>query len=82
MTAYSHPILVRGRYQIVALTNEAEFDPGEVVGYAVLSPVGAKLHYEPGLEQARLWTDRLIEEEDQQRLDEPPSPARSIRRRR
>lgn len=55
MTEYSHPILVRGRYQIVSLTDEAQFDPAEVTGYAVLSPSGGRLRHEPSLEDARPW---------------------------
>jgi len=81
MTEYSHPILVRGRYQIVALTDEVQFDPAEVTGYAVLSPSGAKLRHELSLEDARLWTDRLIEEESARR-DDPAPPTRAVKRRR
>jgi hypothetical protein len=83
MTEYSHTLLVRGRYQIVALTDEAQFDPAEVTGYAVLSPSGEKLRHEPSLEEARLWADRLIEEEAPQRSDPaPPTSARAVKRRR
>ncbi|HET6783953.1 MAG TPA: hypothetical protein VFH12_08980 [Pseudoxanthomonas sp.] len=83
MTEYSHTMLVRGRYQIVALTDEAQFDPADVTGYAVLSPSGEKLRHEPSLEEARLWADRLIEEEAPQRSDPaPPASARAVKRRR
>jgi hypothetical protein len=84
MTEYSHSILIRGRYQIVAYTDEAQFDPAEVTGYAVLSPSGEKLRHELTLEDARLWTDRLIEEESVPRTDPAPpaSPARAVKRRR
>ena len=83
MTEYSHTLLVRGRYQIVALTDEAQFDPAEVTGYAVLSPSGEKLRHEPSLEEARVWADRLIEEEAPQRSDPaPPASARAVKRRR
>lgn len=81
MTEYSHTLLVRGRYQIVALTDEAQFDPAEVTGYAVLSSAGAKLRHELSLEDARDWADRLIEEESAQRSD-PPAPAKPAKRRR
>ena len=81
MTEHSHPILVRGRYQIVALTDEAQFDPAEVTGYAVLSPAGTKLRHELGLDDARLWADRLIEEENAQRSD-PAPPVRAVKHRR
>ncbi|HEX7803936.1 MAG TPA: hypothetical protein VF471_14395 [Pseudoxanthomonas sp.] len=84
MTEYSHTILVRGRYQIVALTDEAQFDPAEVTGYAVLSPAGEKLRHELSLEEARLWADRLIEEEEAPQRSEPATPAsaRAVKRRR
>ena len=83
MTEYSHTMLVRGRYQIVALTDDAQFDPADVTGYAVLSPSGEKLRHEPSLEEARLWADRLIEEEAPQRSDPaPPASARAVKRRR
>ena len=81
MTEYSHTLLVRGRYQIVALTDEAQFDPAEVTGYAVLSSAGAKLRHELSLEDARDWADRLIEEEGAQRSD-PPAPIKPVKRRR
>lgn len=83
MTEYSHTMLVRGRYQIVALTDEAQFDPADVTGYAVLSPSGEKLRHEPSFEEARLWADRLIEEEAPQRSEPaPPASARAVKRRR
>ena len=82
MTEYSHPILVRGRYQIVALSHEAEYDPAEVTRYAVLSPTGERLRHEPGLEEARLWADRLMEEEESAQRNDPPAPVRTAKRRR
>jgi len=78
MTEYSHTMLVRGRYLIVALTDEAQFDPAEVTGYAVLSPTGEKLRHDPSLEDARDWADRLIEEESAQRGN-APVPARAVK---
>ena len=81
MTEYSHTLLVRGRYQIVALTDEAQFDPADVTGYAVLSSAGAKLRHEVSLEDARDWADRLIEEESAQRSD-PPASVKPKKRRR
>lgn len=78
MTEYSHTMLVRGRYLIVALSDEAQFDPAEVTGYAVLSPTGERLRHDPSLEDARNWADRLIEEENAQRGD-PPAPARAVK---
>lgn len=83
MKEYSHTILVRGRYQIVALTDEAQFDPADVNGYAVLSPSGEKLRHEPSLEEARVWADRLIVEEAPQRSDPAlPTGVKAVKRRR
>lgn len=81
MTEYSHTILVRDRYQIVALSQEQEFDSAEVTGYAVVTPTGARIRYEVTLEDARLWVDRLIEEEELQR-SEPRASIKPIRRQR
>ena len=81
MMEYSHTILVRDRYQIVALSQEQEFDSAEVTGYAVVTPTGARIRYEVTLEDARLWVDRLIEEEELQR-SEPRASIKPIRRQR
>ena len=74
MTDYIHPILFSGRYQVVALTREEHFDPAEITGYMVTSSDGTPLRHEPGLEQARMWMEKLIEEENAQR----PVPEREI----
>ncbi len=80
MPEFCHQLLVRDRYQIVALSQQPGFEPGvEVTGYAVLSPAGDRLRYELTLDGARLWVDKLIEEEALRRADTRP-PARAIRR--
>ncbi|HEY5973077.1 MAG TPA: hypothetical protein VIT22_14150 [Pseudoxanthomonas sp.] len=78
---YSHPILIKGRYHVVALTPEEEFDPGEITGYAVLNSSGARLRHELTLEDARAWMEKLVGEENLQHTDPPKrtGPAR-IRR--
>ena len=81
MTEYCHPVQLRDRYQIVALTPEPDFDPADITGYAVLSPGGARLRHELTLEQARLWVDGLLQQEEQQ-LPRPLPPGRAARRRR
>ncbi|NDK38451.1 hypothetical protein DT603_06290 [Pseudoxanthomonas gei] len=80
MTEYCHPVQFRDRYQIVALSPEPDFDPADITGYAVLSPSGARLRHELTLEQARLWVDGLLQEENQ-RPAEPLPPGRAARRR-
>jgi uncharacterized protein YbjT (DUF2867 family) len=62
---YRHVILQKQGYQVVALTR----DPGpayardEVIGYAVITDSGARLRDEPSLEQARLYMERLLEDQ-------------------
>lgn len=68
MTDHIHPILFSGRYQVVALTRGERFDPAEIVGYMVASGDGTPLRHEPGFEQARMWMEKLIEEENAPRL--------------
>ena len=78
MMEYSHSLLVRGRYQIVALTDQAQFNPAEITGYAVLSPGGERLRYEPSFDSACLWAERLIEDETK-RHGEKAMPRRTRR---
>ncbi|MEO6520028.1 MAG: hypothetical protein ABIO17_13735 [Pseudoxanthomonas sp.] len=79
MPEFCHQLLIRDRYQIVALSQQPGFEPGEVTGFAVLSPAGDRLRYELTLEGARLWVDKLIEEETLRRAETRP-PAKVIRR--
>lgn len=79
---YMHPVLIKGNYQVVALTREQEYDPGEVTAYAVLNSTGARLRQDLSLEEARIWVDTLIEEEKVLRADDPPVRAKPMRRKR
>ena len=79
VTEYTHSVLIRGNYQIVAVTQDEQYDPGGITGYAVLTTAGAKLREDMTLEDARIWIDKLIEDE-RLRLAEPR--ARAIRQRR
>lgn len=81
MTEYAHPILIKGNYQVVALTQDEQYDPGDVTSYAVHTMAGARLRKDLSLEDARIWMDRLIEEENLQRT-EAPVRAKPIRQRR
>ena len=78
---HCHPILIKGRYHVVALTPEEEFDPGEITGYAVLNSSGARLRHESTLDDARAWMEKLAGEEDLQHTD-PPTRAGPLRMRR
>ena len=64
MTNCSLPILVKGRYRIVALTPSGEDDLDLIPGYAVLTSAGTKLRHELTLDDAKTWMDALIEKED------------------
>lgn len=79
---YSHPMLTRGRYQVVALSTEQVYDPGDTSGYAVLNSAGAKLRHELTLDEARAWLDKLAEEEEVSRSAAAHAPARPRRIRR
>ena len=72
MTDHVHPILFSGRYQVVALTRTERFNPAEITGYMVTTSDGTPLRHEPSFEQARMWMEKLIEEETKQ----PPVPDR------
>ncbi len=81
MTEYTHQVLIKGNYQIVAVTQDEQYDPGEIISYAVLTMAGARLCRDMSLEDARIWMDRRVEEENLQRI-EAPDRARALRRRR
>jgi hypothetical protein len=81
VTEYTHPILIKGNYQVVAMTQDEQYDPGEVTSYAVQTMTGARLRKDLSLEDARIWIDRLIEEENLQRA-EAPVRAKPMRQRR
>jgi hypothetical protein len=78
VTEYTHPILIKGRYQVVALTPDADYDPGEITAYAVYNSSGAKLRHELSLDDAKAWVEQMIEEENLQRPDQP-TPAKTTR---
>ncbi|MDR1076441.1 MAG: hypothetical protein LBL59_09145 [Xanthomonadaceae bacterium] len=69
MQHYEHPILIRGHYQIVALSDDATYKPDNVVGYAIVSSSGVRLRHELRLEDAKMWMEKLIEEELAQRRE-------------
>ena len=81
MTEYTHPILIKGNYQVVAVTQDEQYDPGDVTSYAVQTMAGARLRKDLSLEDARIWMDRLSEEENLQRT-EAPVRAKPMRQRR
>ncbi len=93
MSEYRHPIQAIGRYQIVALTRDPEFDPSEIYAYAIVSSSGLRLRQELTLSDARLWLEDWIERErassggsspDMMAASRPaePSGLRDLRKRR
>jgi len=65
MLEYSHPIFIKGRYRVVALTENQEFNEDQIMAYAVLNSSGAKLRHELSLIDAKEWMERLVEEDNQ-----------------
>lgn len=75
MTEYRHPVLLRDRYRIVAISDQATYEPDAIDRYAVLTPEGLWLRDEETLEAARNWADRHC-------VDEPEQTAGALRPRR
>ena len=63
MLEYSHPIYIKGRYRVVALTENQEFNEDQIMAYAVLNSSGAKLRHELSLEDAKAWMEKLVDED-------------------
>ncbi len=79
---YRHTILQKHGYQVVALTRDADpaYAPDEVVGYAVITDSGAKLREAPSLEEARLYMEQLLDDEQPSRNDDArPRRRKSVR---
>lgn len=57
---YRHTVQTKGKFQIVALTRESEFDQQDVYAYAVMSSAGVKLRQELTLSDAQKWMDDEI----------------------
>ncbi len=79
---YRHTLLQKHGYQVVALTRDSDpaYAPDEVTGYAVVTISGAKLREEPSLEEARLYMEQLLEDEQPSRDDQTrPRRRKSVR---
>lgn len=57
---FQHHIRTKGKFQIVALTHDADFDQHQVYAYAVLSSDGLKMRQELTLSAAQRWLDDEI----------------------
>jgi len=60
---YSHFILAKGRYQVVALSQADESDPDHIIAYDVLTTSGARVRRELTLDDAKARVEILMKEE-------------------
>jgi hypothetical protein len=64
MVEYHHTIQVKGRYHLVALTHEPDYNPANVVGYTITTDGGARLDQrDMSWDEARIWLDNLVEQD-------------------
>lgn len=64
MYEYSHPIFIKGRYRVVALTEDQKYSEDNILAYAVLNESGAKIRHELSLIDAKEWMEKLVEEDN------------------
>ena len=79
MQAFHHPLLVEGRYAIVAVLDARDPEPGPIIGYAVTDTTGAALRHECSFQDARRWL-RLRIATDASPECSPPSRRRATSR--
>jgi len=72
----SRIVLIRDPYRIVAVTDDRDAD--KIVGYAILTAAGARLHYGLTLDDAKARMKDFIGEESKRELE--PLAKRSKRR--
>ncbi len=75
MDEYQHTVLTRGRYRLMALTHETQYDPAGVIGYTVVTDSGARLTPDLSMDDARVWMDALVEAENGGRAIAAPDAA-------
>jgi hypothetical protein len=81
MLEYSHPIFMKGRYRVVALSQNEEYDEDNITAYAVLNSSGAKLRHELSLIDAKEWMEKLVEEDNVDiSAAQPQAKPRRVRR--
>ena len=59
MYEYSHPIFIKGRYRVVALTEDQKYTEDNILAYAVLNESGAKIRHELSLIDAKEWMENV-----------------------
>ncbi len=81
MLEYSHPIFIKGRYRVVALSEDQEYNEDNIIAYAVLNSSGAKIRHELSLIDAKEWMEKLVEEDNVDvSVAQPQSKPRRVRR--
>jgi hypothetical protein len=58
---YQHLVISKGRYQLVALTEEDHYAIGDRANYAILTDSGARVRQDMSLEEARAYLDVLVD---------------------
>lgn len=81
MLEFSHPIFIKGRYRVVALTEDQQYDEDKIMAYAVLNDTGAKLRNALSLDEAKAWLEKLVEEDNVEVLSVPTQMTRKRIRR-
>lgn len=86
MIEHAHPLFVKGRFKVVALTAGEAYEPDDIVAFAVTTRSGTGLKRVPTLDAAKSWMDQLHERESHDgelRPDHaPPSQQKRKRMRR
>ncbi len=59
MSEHAHPLLVKGRFKVVALTAGETYEPDDIVAFAVTTRTGAELKRVLTLDAAKSWMDQL-----------------------
>ncbi|MGH8109796.1 MAG: hypothetical protein ACREO1_13890 [Arenimonas sp.] len=80
MLEFSHPIFIKGRYRVVALTEDQQYDEDKIMAYAVLNATGAKLRHELSLEDAKAWMEKLVKEDNLDVTTQPQIKPKRMRR--
>ncbi len=64
MLDYSLPIQIKGRFRVVALTEDTECEKDKIIAYAVLDAEGARLFHSLSLDETMAWMNMQLEDED------------------
>lgn len=74
-----HLVISKGRYQLVALTDEDHYTIGDHANYAVLTDSGARVRQDMSLEEARAYLDVLVDQGSGRSVD-PQHAALKLKR--